>query len=155
MVGQKSGKIQGSVTQKGREGTSAVIAMSHAVASPRDAVTGLPSGKRQHKALTVTKELDRASTALRQALTSNEILTTVDLLFYRADRTIGSEVQYFTIRLTNATIAAIEMAMPNNKHADLTSLETFEDVSFTYQKIEWTWLENNAMAADDWQAEIA
>ena len=155
MVGQKSGKIQGSVTQKGREGTSAVIAMSHEIVSPRDPASGLPTGKRQHGPLTVTKELDRASPALRSALTSNETLTTVDLLFYRSDRTIGSEVQYFTIRLTNASIASIEMAMPNNKHADLASLETFEDVTFTYQKIEWTWLENNAVAADDWLSPVA
>ena len=155
MVGQKSGKIQGSVTQKGREGTSAVIAMSHEIDVPRDSATGQATGKRQHRPLTITKELDRASPALRQVLTNNETLTTVDLLFYRSDRTIGSEVQYFTIRLTNASITAIDMAMPNNKHADLASLETYEDVSFVYQKIEWTWLENNAVASDDWMSPIA
>jgi type VI secretion system secreted protein Hcp len=155
LVGQKSGEIQGSVTQKGREGSSAVIAVSHDIDSPRDAATGLPTGKRQHKPLSITKELDRASPALRQILISNETLTTVDLLFYRADRTLGTEVQYFSIRLTNASIVSIELEMPNNKHADLTALETFEVISFTYQKIEWTWAETGVTVADDWRAELA
>ncbi len=154
LVGQKSGKIQGSVTQKGREGTSAVIAMAHEIVSPRDPASGLPTGKRQHKPLTITKELDRASPVLRQVLTTNELLTTADLLFYRQDKTVGTEIQYFTIRLTNASIASIEMQMPNNKHADLMALETFEDVTFTYQKIEWTWTETGIAVADDWLAPI-
>jgi type VI secretion system secreted protein Hcp len=155
LVGQKSGKIQGSVTQKGREGTSAVIAVSHEIVSPRDPVTGMATGKRQHEPLMVTKELDRASPALRQVLATNEALTTVDLLFYRPDRTMGTEVQYFTIRLTNAAIASIDMQMPNNKHADLAALETFEDVTFTYQKIEWTWVETATTVVDDWMSPVA
>ena len=154
LVGQKSGKIQGSVTQKGREGSSAVIAVSHEIVSPRDAVSGLATGKRQHKPLVVTKELDRASPALRQVLTTNETLTSVDLMFYRPDRT-GIESQYLTIRLSNAAIASIAMVMPNNKHADLASLETFEDVTFTYQKIEWTWTETGTTVADDWLGSTA
>jgi type VI secretion system secreted protein Hcp len=154
LVGQKSGKIQGSVTQKGREGTIAVIASSHAILSPRDPATGLPTGKRQHRPLSITKELDRSTPILRSALTSNETLTTCDLLFYRADKT-GIEAQYFTIRLTNASIASMEMQMPNNKHADLTALETFEDVTFVYQKIEWTWTDGSVAAADDWETPFA
>jgi type VI secretion system secreted protein Hcp len=155
LVGQKSGKIQGSVTQKGREGTIAVIASSHAILSPRDPATGLATGKRQHRPLSITKELDRSTPILRSVLTSNETLTTCDLLFYRADRTTGIEAQYFTIRLTNASIASVEMQMPNNKQADLAALETFEEVTFVYQRIEWTWTEGGVAAADDWASPIA
>jgi type VI secretion system secreted protein Hcp len=153
LTGQKSGKIQGSVTQKGREGTIAVIAASHGIRSPRDVASGLPTGKRQHEPLTITKELDRSTPILRSALVNNENLTQAELLFYRADR-LGAETQYFTIRLTNASIAEIEMAMPNNKHPDLMALETFEDVTFTYQKIEWTWVDGGITAMDDWEAPI-
>jgi type VI secretion system secreted protein Hcp len=155
LVGQKSGKIQGSVTQKGREGTISVIASSHAILSPRDPATGLPTGKRQHRPLSITKELDRSTPILRSVLTSNETLTTCDLLYYRADRATGIEAQYFTIRLTNASIDSIEMQMPNNKHAELMALETFEDVTFVYQKIEWTWTDGGVAAADDWESPIA
>jgi type VI secretion system secreted protein Hcp len=39
--------------------------------------------------------------------------------------------------------------MPNNKHADLMKLETFEEVAFTYRTIEWTWTDGGLVAADD------
>jgi hypothetical protein len=34
------------------------------IVSPRDSASGLPTGKRQHKPLTITKELDRSSPLL-------------------------------------------------------------------------------------------
>lgn len=36
----------------GREDSIMVIGMSHSVVAPRDAATGLPTGKRQHKPFT-------------------------------------------------------------------------------------------------------
>ena len=55
LKGQKQGDIKGSVTQKGREGKIMVIAASHDVLSPRDAASGLPTGKRMHKPFVITK----------------------------------------------------------------------------------------------------
>jgi type VI secretion system secreted protein Hcp len=150
LAGQKSGKIQGSVTVKGREGSIAVIAASHEILSPRDPVTGLATGKRQHAPLRITKELDRSTPVLRSALVNNESLTTFELQFFTTDPKTRLETQYFTIKLTNASISAVELTMPNNKHADLAALETFEDVTFTYQKIEWDWVDPPVAAMDDW-----
>lgn len=42
------------------------------VTSPRDAASGLPTGKRQHKPMTITKELDKSSPTLEQPITSND-----------------------------------------------------------------------------------
>lgn len=153
LVSQRA-RIQGSVTLRGREGTSAVIAMSHEIVSPRDLASGRATGKRQHKPLVITKELDRASPAIRQVLTLNEVLTQVDLLFFRPDAA-GVESQYFTIKLTNASITAITMQMPNTRHEDLRALEAFEDVGFVYQRIEWTWAETTTVVGDDWAAPVA
>ena len=61
LKGQKQGDIKGSTTQKGREGTIMVIAQSHEIVSPRDAASGLPTGKRQHKPMVITKEVDKSS----------------------------------------------------------------------------------------------
>jgi type VI secretion system secreted protein Hcp len=152
VVGTKQGEIRGSVTQKGREGRIAVIAMSHEILSPRDATTGMATGKRQHNPLVITKEVDRASTGLRTMLIANEVAKEWELLFFRPSST-GVETQYLTIRLTNAAIASIDMTMPNNKDVELTKLETFEDVAFVYQKIEWTWVDGGLVAVDDWLVE--
>jgi type VI secretion system secreted protein Hcp len=154
LAGTKSGTIQGSVTQKGHEGLIAVIAAEHELLTPRDPASGLPTGKRQHRPLTITKELDRSTPILRQVLVNNEVLKEAELQFVTMAKT-GMETQYFTIRLTNASIASIAMQMPNNKHADLASLETFEDVTFTYQKIEWIWASPAISAMDDWMSPVA
>jgi type VI secretion system secreted protein Hcp len=148
ITGVKQGEIRGSVTQKGREGKIAVIAVSHEIVSPRDAATGEATGKRQHRPLVVTKELDRSSVPLRQMLVTNEAVKDWELQFFRPSTT-GTETQYLTIRLTNAALAAIEMQMPNNRDVALTNRETFEEVTFVYTRIEWTWTDGGLVAADD------
>ncbi|MGB5485766.1 MAG: type VI secretion system tube protein TssD, partial [Lysobacterales bacterium] len=66
LTGETQGKINGSVTRAGREDSIKVIAVNHEVASPRDAASGLPTGKRQHKPFTITKEVDESSPLLYQ-----------------------------------------------------------------------------------------
>ncbi|MEO6833074.1 MAG: type VI secretion system tube protein TssD, partial [Chitinophagaceae bacterium] len=98
LKGQKQGEIKGSVTQKGREGSIMVKAASHEIISPRDPASGLPTGKRQHKPLVITKEIDKSSPLLLTALCSNENLTSVVLDFYqpsiKAGRMAGVESDF-------------------------------------------------------------
>jgi type VI secretion system secreted protein Hcp len=151
LSGQKSGAVKGSVTQKGREGSIAIIAMNHEVVSPRDAASGLPTGKRMHKPLSVTMELDQSTPILYNMLTTNENIPTLELKFWRPSVS-GVEQQYFTVRLTNANISDIHLVQPNAKNTDTMHLESYLEVSFTYQKIQWTWADPSTTAADDWAA---
>jgi type VI secretion system secreted protein Hcp len=88
LKGQTQGDIKGSVTQKGREDSIMVIAYSHEVVSPRDAASGLPTGKRQHKPLVITKELDKSTPLLYQCLVTNENIPTWKLEFGRLRRRV-------------------------------------------------------------------
>ena len=153
LTGQKQGEIKGSVTQKGREGKIAVIAVSHEIISPRDAASGLPTGKRMHKPFVITKELDKSSPLLYNVLVNNENLTQWELQFFQPSAT-GTEKQHYTVKLTNANIASIDFRMANNKHPDLMKFAEYEEVAFTYQKIEWTWNEGGITAMDDWEAPL-
>jgi type VI secretion system secreted protein Hcp len=154
LKGQKSGEIKGSVTQKGREGKIMVIAVSHDIISPRDAASGLPTGKRMHKPFVITKELDKSSPLLYNVLTNNENITEWELQFWQPSAT-GAEKQHYTIKLTNANIASIDFRMANNKHPDLMKFNEYEEVAFTYQKIEWTWTDGGITAMDDWESPVA
>lgn len=145
----KQGDIKGSVTQKGREDTIMVIAVDHEIVSPRDAASGQATGKRQHKPLTITKEIDKSTPLLRTVLTTNENLPEVTLNFYAASRA-GAEAQHFTIKLKNARIAGIRHVMPNNKDPELTKLAAYEQVSFVYEEITWTWNDGGLSATDNW-----
>ena len=153
--GQKQGKILGSVTQKGREGSIEVIADHHSIVSPRDPQSGLPSGKRTHQPFTVRKVTDMATPRLYTAICTNENLPEVTIDYWRpqfkAGAGVGAEVQYFTVKLTNANIASIAATMPNVEDPAQQKLDMYEEVSFTYQKIEWTWNDGGVSASDDWE----
>ena len=156
LKGQKQGDIKGSVIQKGREGKIMVIAVSHEIMSPRDPASGLPTGKRMHKPFTITKELDKSSPLLYSVLCNNENIPTWQLEFWTpqiaAKTGAGAEVQHYTVQLENANIASITFRMANNKHPDLMKFAEYEEIAFTYQKIEWTWNDGGISADDDWEA---
>ena len=156
LVGAKTGAIRGSVTQKGREGKIMVIAVDHELSSPRDPRTGSPTGGAlMHNPIRITKELDKSSPLLERVLTTNENLTTWELQFWTPSLTLGTEIQHYTMKLMNATIAGIEFRMLNNKNPDLMKYAEFEEVTFTYQRIDWTWTDGNITAYADWAAPVA
>ena len=156
LKGQKSGQVKGAITQKGREDSIGVIAVSHAIVSPRDPQSGLPTGQRMHKPFVITKEIDKASPILYNILCTNENITEATFKFWtpqqKAATGAGAEVQHYTIKLTNANIASLEFHMANIKHPDLQRLVEYEDIAMTYQKIEWTWTDGGITAGDDWEA---
>lgn len=150
LTAEKQGLIRGSVTQKGREGKILVFAFLHEIVCPRDPASGRPTGKRMHKPIVVTKELDRSTPLLYSILCNNEDIPHWELQFWTPSPT-GVEKQHFTIRLTNANICAIHAKMGNTKSPKLSRYPEHEEVSFTYQKIEWTWSDGNLTAEDDWE----
>ncbi len=158
LKGQKQGDINGSVTQKGREGKIMVIAVSHEITSPRDPQSGLPTGKRMHKPFVITKELDKSSPLLYNALCNNENITEFELQFFSPNTKavgVGLEVNNYTVRLTNANIADIRFTMLNNKNPELAKFAEYEEIAFTYQKITWTWMDGGITASDDWESPVA
>lgn len=149
LTGQVQGDIKGSVTQAGREDSIMVIGFNHEVVSPRDAASGLPTGKRQHQPLTITKEIDKSSPLLMNALTTNENLPEVTLRFWQPSRS-GKEFQYYTIQLENAAISDIRQEMLNNKYPENMQHKEREHVSFVYQKITWIYEDGGITSSDDW-----
>ena len=157
LKGQKSGDIKGSVTQKGRENSIMVIAVSHSMTSPRDMASGLTTGKRQHQPLVITKELDKSSVLLWNMLVTNENISSFELQFWAPSTGgagVGSEVQNYKVKLTNASIVRIDFHMLNNKNPDLAKFAEYEEIAFNYQKIEWTWNDGGITAGDDWEARV-
>lgn len=151
--GEKQGDIKGSVTQRGREGKILVFAAEHEVVSPRDAASGMATGKRTHKPFVITKELDKASPLLYSALVNNERIAEWELQFWAPSMGpagAGAEVQIYTVKLSNAVISDIKFHMLNNKNPEFTKYPEYEDVAFVYQKIEWTWTDGGITATDDW-----
>jgi type VI secretion system secreted protein Hcp len=152
LKGRISGDIKGSVTTPGHEGAIRVVAVQHEITSPRDAQSGLPTGKRQHKPFVVTKELDKSSPILYKVLATNESISSLVVKFMASAGPSGTTINDYTVTLTNASIADISFVMPSTVDATVSKSPELDRVSFTYQKIEWTWTEGNISASDDWEA---
>ncbi|MBI9018611.1 MAG: type VI secretion system tube protein Hcp [Phycisphaerae bacterium] len=119
-----------------------VLDFVHEVVSPRDAASGLPTGKRQHKPVTITKRIDKASPLLAQGLINNLNLPSIKFSFFRTN-TDGTRDVYYTVELQKASIASIG-------HDDINT----ETISFVYEKIIWTWTDGGITANDDWEAPV-
>lgn len=142
--------IQGEVTQKGREGFMEVYGFSHEVLSPRDAASGLPTGRRQHTPLRVVIRQSQATPLLLQAQSRNEVLPEVKVLFFRPSPT-GTEQQYFTYTLTNVRVVSMRTWNPNKLDAAATTYIPCSEVAFTYQTITWTYNDGGVEHQDSWE----
>ncbi|MBI5499066.1 MAG: type VI secretion system tube protein Hcp [Deltaproteobacteria bacterium] len=154
LAGDAQGPIQGSVTQKGREGKILIIAVEHERSSPYDAASGMIAGRTKSGPLVLTKEIDKSSPLLRQAFKNREQLGTFELQFWRPTAT-GAETQFYTIRLKGASIVSFRTEMLNNQFSDNVPLKEREVISFAYQQLELTWVSGGISHTHDWAAASA
>lgn len=149
--GQQQGKIDGSTKVKGHEGKILVQAVEHLVEIPKSPQTGLPTGKRVHGPMTLTKEIDKSSPKLFQALTSGEQLKTVRFEYMRISPK-GTEENYYSVALENAILTNIRSWTPNCLVSENQQIGHMEDISLTYEKITWTYEPDGIEAEDSWLA---
>ncbi len=136
--------------ERGAETNVEVFGWSHEIVSPRDAASGLPTGKRQHKPLTITKAVDKATPLLLQSLLNNRVHGEVVLESFRKAR--GGWQLFRTIRLTEAFVSSynpVDILAPERMQNG-----EREHVAFTYQKIIWTFEEGGVEAEDDWETPV-
>lgn len=149
--GTNQGKIDGSCTIKGHEGQILVQGVEQSTAIPRNPQTGLATGTRVHGPLKVTKEVDKSSPKLEQALCTGEHMKSVVLDFYRINQK-GSEEKYYTLKLENAIVVGIRYWMPNALDQANAQYGHMEDISFTFEKIIWTYVPDGIETEDSWTA---
>jgi len=152
--GTRQGDIKGGTTEKGQENSIKVYGMLHGMISPRDAASGLPTGKRRHGVIQISIGLDKAVPVLYTSLVANENLATWELKYWSAvhkgsssTATGTGHAHIYTVKLTNANIASIEQITTVN------GVIMFM-VGFTYHTIEWTWVDGGITSMDDWEAPV-
>ena len=123
-----TGSQQGPFTNNGSK-TINIHAFQYGISAPHDPQTGLPTGRRQHKPLTITKDLDQTSPEILQAITNNESLTDVVVDVFLTANTPGAKTPVAEYHLQNASINDDNQAAPGSAG------RTQEDVSFSFQKI--------------------
>jgi type VI secretion system Hcp family effector len=122
------------------------IAAQDAAAKTSDQATAAPVGRRAHSSITIVKEIGAASPMFAKALSSNEVLRSVDIEFVHPGPAGAPEI-YKTMHLTNAIISSIRQ-LPGNGKSKL------EEITFIVQPvaIEVMAKNGNKTAIDDWLA---
>lgn len=134
-------------TSSGDRHLMEIYGFTHEIVSPRDAASGLPTGKRQHKPFTVTKMFDGSSWVIKKLLTGKENITSWEMRFWKPSRA-GKEINYLTVTLTGPVVSGVVNESPVGK--DDRHVER-EHVSFTYQKITWAYNTSGVVVEDEWQ----
>jgi type VI secretion system secreted protein Hcp len=131
------------LTGAGGDVSFAVLEFSHAIVSPRDSASGLPTGKRQHKPVTVTKPVDKSSPILLKACIGGEPFERVEIM--TLVRTSTGFVPFVTVSLDNAFVGSI------NPQGGLD--RPTEEVAFYYNRISFTYAETGTTVEDFWSGE--
>jgi type VI secretion system secreted protein Hcp len=119
------GHIQGSSVAKGKEKWIEIQGWDWDVKSPRDAASGLATGRRTHKPVRFTMQYDRAGMQLLQALVSNENVVECRVVVTQDDGS-SKTATFSDIQFGHVTVL---------KNAE--TGRPVEEVSFNYTKIEW------------------
>lgn len=130
-----------------------ITSFSWSVVAPKDVVTGQGSGKRQLRPLQITKNVDKTTVFFMQLLTTNARIDTVELAYDKPVKG-GKQEVYFSIKLSNASLASQEVSQT---HSEVAS-HPGEVITFTYEKIEMTYrsekadgyLDGGVTALDSW-----
>jgi type VI secretion system secreted protein Hcp len=121
-----------------------LLAYSWGIKSPRDAATGLATGKRQHMPLIVRKRASASSVQATRALITNEILKKVVIEVYTGDSSNPLPTALIQkIILTNAALVDIAQ---EELGTGVSLSSTVDTMTFTYQKFR---IENGRYAAED------
>ena len=140
--------IPGGSKIKGHEKQIALYAIAYRIISPRDAASGLATGRRIHEPLEVVGKIDQATPKIFEAVAINKNLANVKLEYWGAvTKAEGYDqdgtIKLYTIDLTNAVVSDFR----NFTHVDGTLCFI---AAFTYQKITVTWAPGGVTAEDSW-----
>ena len=150
--GAKQGQFNGEGSQKGapQGGMIPLLRFASSAVAPRDAASGMASGKRQWQPIRLTKQWGAASPQLLQALTTNEQLPSVVFEFYHPDPA-GKQALHYRVTLQNAFVSGISSSLDLTLAAGSpVAGRELEDVELTFQSIKVEDVADKVTATDEW-----
>lgn len=154
--GSKQGKLAGESPLEAHKGKLTGVEFHYSVQSPRDAASGMASGRRSHQPVRFVKEWGAATPQLFSALCNSEVLKSVLFEFVKIDPN-GEEYVFHTIKLSNANLIELEQYVEDPAPSDAAPSDAgdarpLEKVSLTFQRIEIENVDGKTSAVDEGRA---
>lgn len=149
-AGASTAESVGNVFQEGHEDQILVQEVEHMVSVPTDPQSGQPTGQRVHHPFIFTAAMNKATPLLYGALVTGEMLTEVEVMWYRTS-TEGIQEYFFSTLLHDATIVSITTVLPHAQDPSKAPFTQLVKVAMNYRKIEWHHVLANTAASDDWR----
>jgi len=127
----KLGDIKGEATDNAHKDWINIESFDMGIQQERDAASGLPTGKRQHKPFVITKSVDKATPLLFGVCASGGTIPMVRLEFVSS----GPRPQYYKVTFKNVIVSSYQTS---SSSADSVPTESF---SLNYEEIKWTYTE--------------
>lgn len=153
ITGKKQGLISsdcsipdsiGNKCQLGHFDEIMVLAYSHNMVAGSDGtVTG---GRGQHMPIVITKNIDKFSPLIASALHDGEEVECVADLYRTSP--MGSQEKYFTVRLSGARIAHMNIQVPHAIH--MSDGQPQEIVAIRYRAITWSHVQTGTSSHSTW-----
>lgn len=121
---------------------------AESVRSPRDAASGLATGKRLHKPITMSFAYHFTTAGFLSHLKEGAVLDQCDIEVY--DDANGKETLLYTVRLTGALVAGCDVEMRSLQASGDPIHGVDVKLGITYSKIAWV-VDGRVSYEDDWR----
>ncbi len=139
--GDDQGHIEGEMTFIDERDMIEIMSFASSVYMQYDPATGRPSGRVSHAPIIITKNFDRASVPMTQALLTAENLSDVRIRFWQSSQT---PIHYYTISLRNAALVSVDQA---GSEID----RPYETWGLVFEQITWIDELTNTEVTDTWR----
>ena len=144
--------IQGESTQHslGRQNSIECVYYEQEVMTAREAGSGMATGRRQYKPLTIRKRIDKSTPLIAKALVEN---TKIDasFKFFRPNPTgDGTTEHFFTVEIKQGRVAHQKQFVPDTIVPATATDPALEEVSFVFHTISWTYTNGGVTHEDTW-----
>jgi type VI secretion system secreted protein Hcp len=134
----------------GRADSIECIYYESSTKSPREASSGLATGRRQHDPILIHKRIDKATPLIAKALVNNEGCEGT-LKFYRPNpKGDGTTEQFFSVAFKGGRVFSQKLLVQNTLDPDQVNHPPLEEVGFVFTTINWTYTNGGITHEDSW-----
>lgn len=145
--------IQGEPTQHGGgrdKNNVEVLYFEFSGSSARERGSGMATGRRAYNPMVVRKRIDKSTPLFAKAFVQNEKIDG-ELYFRRPNPNgDGTTEQFYTIKFYDGRIASVRHISPDALDPAATASPPLEEITFTFNTIEWIYEPSGVMHTDSW-----